>query len=158
MSLRASVNSPGLVLKLNSDPAELAPTRLAVEKYCADAGFDAKACEEIGLVVNEAMANVIRHAYDGAADRPIRVSAKINDDVAQVEIRDWGKGVNPDKLPPKPHTANPLVPGGLGLICMRRMMDSVVFIPQPDGMLLRMTRSKRRRGDQCPDHPDEARA
>jgi serine/threonine-protein kinase RsbW len=143
----------GISLRIKSDPAELAPTRVAIEKLCTECSFGSRDCEEIGLVVNEALANVIRHAYDGQNDRPIEVTASVERDVAKVEIRDWGKGVNPDDLPPSPAASNPLVPGGLGLVCMRRMMDSVVFIPQPDGMLLRMTRTKR-----ATDRPAEASA
>ena len=98
MSTRTSIDSPALSLRFNSDPAELAPVRVQIEKFCADAGFDAKSCDEIGLVVNEALANVIRHAYDKATDRPIEVKAKIEPGEAIIEIRDWGKGVNPDSL------------------------------------------------------------
>ena len=56
------------------------------------------------------------------------------------EIRDWGNGVNPGAIPPRAH--DPATPGGIGLICLRSMMDRAEFTPQPDGMLL--TLSKRR--------------
>ena len=39
----------------------------------------------------------------------------------------------------------PLKPGGVGLICMRQMMDDVQFQKQPDGMILTMSRSVLRR-------------
>jgi serine/threonine-protein kinase RsbW len=106
----------------------------------SDNGFDQKACDEIGLCVNEAMANVIRHAYNGATDKPIDISAEVADGQVRIAIRDWGKGVNPDDLPPKP--PNPLNPGGLGLICMRQMMDEMRYTPQRDGMLLELIRRK----------------
>ena len=141
-----------LRLKILSDPANLAGVRQAIETLCADNGFGAKACDDIGLCVNEALANVIRHAYDGAEDKPIDVTAELNDSqdadgTVHLKIRDWGKGVNPQQeLPPAP-SRDPLKPGGLGLICLRQMMDSVVFTPQPDGMLLEMTRRKNNRPD-----------
>ena len=31
-------------------------------------------------------------------------------------------------------------PGGLGLVCIRSLMDEVQYVTQPDGMLLRMTK------------------
>src|SRR5947208_16789380 len=67
--------SPGLLLEVPSDPAALAGVRRAVEAFAARAGFDSKAVGEIGLCVNEAMANVIRHAYRGTGSRPIQVTA-----------------------------------------------------------------------------------
>jgi anti-sigma regulatory factor (Ser/Thr protein kinase) len=36
---------------------------------------------------------------------------------------------------------DPLKPGGLGLPCMKQLMGSVEFVPQADGMLLRMYRA-----------------
>ncbi len=127
-------------LKLNSDASVLAPTRVAIERLCADSGFDAKSCESVGLAVNEALANIIRHAYGGASDKPIQINCQMDDGEITIELRDWGTGTNPADLAPKP--PNPLKPGGLGLICMRRIMDSLVFVPQPDGMLLVMTKRK----------------
>jgi anti-sigma regulatory factor (Ser/Thr protein kinase) len=127
-------------LKITSDPANLASVRQSVESLGAENGFGQKACEEIGLCVNEALANVIRHAYAGATDRPIELIAEVAGGSMHVAIRDWGNGVNPLDLPPRPH--NPLEPGGLGLLCLQKMMNHVRFTPQPDGMLLHMTRKK----------------
>lgn len=128
-------------LKVQSHPANLAAVRKAIEGFATDQGFGEKAVAEIGLVVNEAMANVIRHAYDNKFDRPIHVTAAMDDQSQMtIAIRDWGKGIDPSKLPPKPH--DPLTPGGVGLICLKQWMDKVVFTPQPDGMLTTMVRHK----------------
>jgi serine/threonine-protein kinase RsbW len=130
-----------LRLKLPSDTANLVSVRVAVEEWCAANGMEKKGCDEIGLCVNEAMANIIRHAYNGAADQPIEVTAEDQPDTVKIAIRDWGNGINPMSLPVAPY--DPLKPGGLGLICMKQMMQQVQFTPQPDGMLLEMTRRKR---------------
>src|SRR6266550_2143544 len=87
-----------LELNIKSDPANLASVRLAVEAMCRDGGFDTTAVDEIGLCVNEALANVIRHAYKGAIDRPIEIRATCRDGEAVVQIRDWGNGMNPADL------------------------------------------------------------
>ena len=60
-------------LNITSDPANLAAARKAVEALCRTVGFDDTAIGEIGLCVNEALANVIRHAYGNATDRPIEL-------------------------------------------------------------------------------------
>src|SRR5450432_3609929 len=123
-----------LRLKILSDPANLAAVRLAIEALCQENGMKKEASDEVGLCVNEALANVIRHAYNKAANRPIEITAEFRDDSVRIAIRDWGNGVNPEKLPPQPY--DPLRPGGLGLICLLKMMNHVQFTPQPDGMLL----------------------
>jgi len=142
-SSRKSSIPPALRLKITSDPATLAGTRRAVEMFAAQCGFDETARGEIGLVINEALANVIRHAYQGAIDQPIEVTTQKTDEGISLSVRDWGLGVNPLELPQKKH--DPLRPGGVGLICMRQMMDDMQFQKQPDGMLLTMSRCRIRR-------------
>jgi anti-sigma regulatory factor (Ser/Thr protein kinase) len=54
-------------------------------------------------------------------------------------LRDWGSGEDPSRRPEK---TDPLTPGGLGLVCMRRLMDELKFEPQKDGMILVMSKKK----------------
>jgi anti-sigma regulatory factor (Ser/Thr protein kinase) len=129
-------------LNITSDPANLGPARHAVESLCAACGFDDTSTGEVGLVVNEALANITRHAYGGAINRPIQIIAQCPDDELQITIRDWGNGESPIVLPDVPH--DPLKPGGIGLICLRQLMDQTIFTPQDDGMLLTMTRKRTR--------------
>jgi serine/threonine-protein kinase RsbW len=129
-----------LNVTIQSDPAQIAGVRRTIEKVAQSAGLDDQAVAEVGLCVNEALANVIRHAYRGVKDRPIVLSAYCQDEGLVVTIRDWGCGVNPATLPPKPY--DPLEPGGLGLICLCRMMSQVNYVPQGDGMLLEMKKHK----------------
>src|ERR1700733_10902046 len=65
--------SPGkLELTFTSSTAHLSTVRRAIEQFSKEAGLETQACEEIGLVVNEALANIIRHAYEGKKDQPVR--------------------------------------------------------------------------------------
>jgi len=131
--------SDNLDLRFDSNPANLAVVRKSIEQFCETAGLDAPAREEVGLVVNEALANVIRHAYHGAKDKPIQVKVDREARGVRISIRDWGNGVDPSRMDVPEH--DPLVPGGLGLLCLRRLMDDVAYNPQPDGMRLDMTRT-----------------
>ena len=141
---------PRLELHLASHTAELSKARKAIEKFAADHGFSEHDQAQIGLCVNEAMANVIRHAYAGASGKPILFVADVTEPVdaiakpgtleLRLTIRDWGNGQDPSQMPVKPYNA--LEPGGVGLICLRKMMDEVTFTPQPDGMLLTMVKRK----------------
>ena len=69
---------PGERLELNiqSNPANLRQVRNAIEEFAHAAGLKQQQCDEIGLVVNEAVANVIRHGYGGATNRPIAITAQ----------------------------------------------------------------------------------
>ncbi len=94
----------------------------------------------MGLCFNEAMANITRHAYGGRTDKPVVVAITETSTDITLTIRDWGNGVDPGLENSKPK--DPLVPGGLGLICMRELLDDAHFDPQPDGMMLTMVKSK----------------
>lgn len=125
-----------LHLRLVSDPVQIAPVRHAIEQWMQRAGFDAACTDHGGLCVNEAIANVMRHAYHGRTDGLIEIECRLDNGEALIRIRDWGDG----RLPPDPteRQPDPLRPGGLGLVCLARMMDSIRFIPQDDGMVLEM--------------------
>jgi anti-sigma regulatory factor (Ser/Thr protein kinase) len=134
-------------LKMTSHPSILRPARLALEEFGRQAGLPGEQADDLGLVLNEALANVIRHAYGGATDKPIVVTfdRRVEGDKEEivVEIRDWAKPVDPAKLPDTKPIApgadlDVIKPGGLGLICMRKHMDAVHFAPQADGTLLTM--------------------
>src|SRR5438105_15701680 len=106
-----------LMLSVPSDTVHISSTRHAIEDFAARAGFDATAVGDIGLLVNEAIANVIRHAYHGKPGQPIQIRAELDGATMRVTIRDWGNGVDPSTLPPR--TYEPEAPGGLGLIWLR---------------------------------------
>ena len=127
-------------MNITSDPANLAPVRKAVEDLAGASGFDASAVGDIALCVNEALANVMRHAYGGMKDRPILITAESDADALTVRVRDWGNGVDPSTLPREPY--NPLTPGGVGLICLSELLDEMVYTPQPDGMLATLVKRR----------------
>lgn len=132
-----------LEMRLKSDPGQVADARRVIEGYAEDAGFNPDQVGQIGLCVNEALANVIRHAYDDAPEQPIHLSAECEvggdgQTWLRMTIRDWGNGENPADRIPAPR--DPLEPGGVGMICLKRLMDEVVFCPQPDGMLLKLSK------------------
>jgi anti-sigma regulatory factor (Ser/Thr protein kinase) len=142
MSRPASHNLSGasLELKIVSDPANLAPARKTIEAFCRDHGLSDKAADDMGLSFNEAMANIIRHAYDGRHDQPVLAVATDMGDAVRLTLRDWGNGVRPE--PKAADSKDPMVPGGLGLICMRQSLDEIRFDPQPDGMLATLLKRK----------------
>lgn len=127
-----------LHLHTTSDAAAVAPVRRAVEDFFSACGADRNTVADLGLCVNEALANVIRHAYGNRPGQPIQLWAAATGDDLCIHIRDWGNGVDPSQLPLPPRAA--LEPGGLGLVCLRTLMDEVRYEPQPDGMSLRLRR------------------
>lgn len=128
-----AINKPIRIL-LWSVPAQLAVVRSAVEKACEGIGFDGREIGRIVLSVDEALANIIRHAYDCADDQPIEAELTVLGDGGpegvKICLRDYGKVVDPSKI--KPRDLDDIRPGGLGVHIMTECMDSVTY-EQPEG-------------------------
>ena len=78
-------------------------------------------------------------------DRPVQVIAEFTDPSMKVTLRDWGHRFDVTMLP-KEAPRDPLKPGGVGLICLRQLMDDITFTPMDEGTLLTMTRKRTSRG------------
>jgi anti-sigma regulatory factor (Ser/Thr protein kinase) len=127
-------------MSIVSDPMALKDARLTAEAFAAAKGGDQQCCFDLGLCINEALANVMRHAYRGAKDRPIEIEVEDSGDQLIVRIRDWGEKFDPKILDNREY--DPHTPGGLGVICMMQLMDGVTWTPQSQGMLLTLKRKK----------------
>ncbi len=130
-----------LRLDLLSDPARIAEARKSVEVFATSAGMDEQSAAQIGLCVNEALANIIRHAYHNRPHQPIGLRATADASELRIELRDQGTGEIPRC--PTPDCQDPLTPGGLGLLCLNGLMDKIEYHPQKPGMLLVMTKKMR---------------
>jgi serine/threonine-protein kinase RsbW len=116
-----------------SEPRLLCAVRAAVGEMSVLSGFADAEVRSIVLAVDEALANVIRHAYKGAFDRPIQVSfyrvpkkpGKGAHDALKIQIVDKGVKVEPARLVGR--SLDDIRPGGLGLHFIREIMDSVTF-------------------------------
>jgi serine/threonine-protein kinase RsbW len=129
------LNRSTLLLKLSllSDPKLLCAVRAALGEVAVIFGFKDAEVRSIVLAVDEALANVIRHAYQGAFDRPIQVSfyrGQLKSDGAardalKIQIVDRGEPLQPGRLVGR--SLDDIRPGGLGLHFIRETMDSVTF-------------------------------
>jgi anti-sigma regulatory factor (Ser/Thr protein kinase) len=131
-------------LKICANPAYLPVVRTIVRKVSEVIGLEDKG-DLITLAVEEALANVIRHSYGGACDKPIVVKFnKINYGVEkktalEIIIRDFGKQVEPETI--KGRDLDELRAGGLGVHIIQSAMDEIEYLCADDcGMQLRMVK------------------
>lgn len=123
-----------VTLRIYSKPAELQIVRATVEKMCQMLGFSGECCGGIVLAVDEALTNIIRHAYNGAADKPIEISLlPVGDPPQELRIclRDFGEFVDPARI--KSRDLGDVRPGGLGVHIISNCMDSVEYSRAPGG-------------------------
>ena len=104
---------------------ELGAMRAFVCGRAAAHGFDEKVQGRIGLAVDEALANIIKHTYGMDPGGRIRVGVGWAAGELAVHIRDWGPKQDPRRFASRDLAE--VRPGGLGLHYMRETMDLVEF-------------------------------
>jgi serine/threonine-protein kinase RsbW len=118
-----------LILEVPSRTEFLAVVRDVTRGWAEVAGFEKADAEQISLAVDEAVTNVIEHAYGGARDRVVELRYDDRGDDFQVDVVDNGLTVDPKTMPKVDleRYASEGRKGGLGVHLMSRIMDSVTF-------------------------------
>jgi len=135
-------------LSILSDPKNLAVVRAAAEKMARQEGFAPNDVDGIMLAIDEALANVMRHGYEGQKNREIHVRLETTGDQKRgagliVTLRDQGKQVDPEVI--KGRDLEDVRPGGLGVHIIQTVMDHVEYsCLEEGGMQLRMIKYVRR--------------
>jgi len=133
-------------LCVNSHAAALPKVREAVRGAARAAGFDEESVHHLILAIDEAMANVIKHGYEGRSDQPVEIELRCTREAQlvglAVTIRDYGRQVHPDSIDGRP--LNDVRPGGLGVHIIRTIMDRVTYCPaEGGGMRLEMVKFRK---------------
>jgi anti-sigma regulatory factor (Ser/Thr protein kinase) len=123
------VSVPPVPLELKftipSDPRYLPVVRGAMGPLAAAMGWDESECLAITLALDEALANVIRHAYHNCADGRIELECRQNTDGIEIRITDNGEALDKAKLCVRQIGCDQ--PGGLGSHIIRDVMDTVSY-------------------------------
>ena len=135
-----------LKLELKSNPEALCLVRATVERAAEVLHFQDAEARAIVRSVDEALANVMRHAYGGRPGLPIEMSCRRLEHGEQKAVQGGIEIVLADKGKPVKHAAlqgrslDEIRPGGLGLHFIRQSMDEVEFSRKKGKNLLRMVK------------------
>ena len=127
-------NSPEGQLEIKSDLNELARVRKFVRDFCSrlpEELLDRSRIDLIELAVNEAVVNIIKHAYRNAPDNPVRIEAQLSPDQLVFRLYDWGRRFDPTAVPP------PAFDGsrdhGFGIYIIKQAVDEVTYSREENG-------------------------
>lgn len=112
-------------------PQELGGMRHKLAAALARAGVENLLRQSLVLAVDEACANIIRHAYGGPCEARIELRLTQEGPELRFEVRDYAPCVDPDKV--KPRDLDECRPGGLGINFIDTLMDSWSLQPLPEG-------------------------
>lgn len=113
-----------------------------VRGYLADQGIDPKAIRRIELASEEALVNVMQHAY-GEKKGNVEIRLEIGPERITLSIRDWGPPFNPLQNVPVVDvnaTLDERETGGLGIYLMHQVIDEVVYSREQNTNLLTLVK------------------
>ncbi len=129
-------------MEVDSDMANLA----GIAEFIADAAVKVqltqKQSDDLQMAVDEAVTNVMEHAYRGRTDGRISILCRSDGKEILIEIRDSGIPFDASKVK-TPNVNGPLTErtiGGLGVFFMRKLMDKVEFTRDTKGNVTRLTK------------------
>lgn len=149
-----------LQLVLPADARLLPRTRRAIAEYLAEIGASQEHVDDVILALDEACANVIRHAFPDGSNGCFRLVAEISDADIRIAVEDDGVGFAPEELDLRGDGAAASGEGfadafdpdvapatsGRGLEIIRHVMTTVeVRSPTESGVGTRLSMTKRLR-------------
>lgn len=107
----------------------VSPALAFIRATAATCGFSDLALNDIEVAAEEALTNVIKHAFEGHSDETFKVSVRFSETDFFITIYEKGMPFSPERVaeydPNK--LENTLETDGLGVYLMKKMMDEVVF-------------------------------
>lgn len=114
-----------MTFAMASDVRYLPVVRGAVGALTSAIGWDEAECRAIVLALDEAIANIIRHAYNGRSDGLIELQCRESTDGLEISLQDSGEPPDLSKICAREVGCDQ--PGGLGTHIIRDVMDSVSY-------------------------------
>ena len=132
--------APATQITVKSHPRHLSEVRQFVRDVLGRTKLDEQTGFNVVLAVDEACANIIRHAYKNDHSQDIIVKAEIHPDALEFRLRDFGDKGDPATF--KSRELEKIRPGGLGCFFMTQVFDKVEYnIDFPQGTELRLVKS-----------------
>lgn len=116
-------------LRLGGQPAEIGPAVDVVRRFALAHGLARESSDALALAVDEAVSNILRHAYEAPAEPAVTVEAMADGQGVEVVLADRGRPFSPlDWSPPQLEGGAAERPvGGLGIHLMRTLVDRVDY-------------------------------
>jgi anti-sigma regulatory factor (Ser/Thr protein kinase) len=121
-----------------SHPRFLSIVRATVDELCGTYGLSKEECVGVKLAVDEAMANVIRHAYKNRYDQTIEFECSVDDQRMEFTLLDQGEPPDPAKICAGP--MDDIALSGRGTHLIRAVMDEVTYQQVSEGNQLKLVK------------------
>lgn len=111
-----------LRMEFPSLPSNVGLARVALASFATQLEFTLGELEELKVAVSEAVSNAVIHAYPEGAGLVV-VNALLDGEMIEIEVIDYGKGIDDVNLARTPAFSTAPERMGLGLVFMESFMD-----------------------------------
>jgi serine/threonine-protein kinase RsbW len=134
-----------LRLELLSDPEMLSVVRSAMMRLSEELGLSEAECRGVTRAVDEALANIIRHAYGGRPGQPIEMTCRRMEERAgkrrtALEIVLLDRGTPADRKKLCGRALDEIRPGGLGIHLIQEGVDVMQYTTKGNRNRLRLVK------------------
>ncbi len=123
---------------MQSHPRFLSVVRAAVGELGVIYGLSNEECIEVTLAVDEALSNVIRHAYGNCYDREIEFECLVDGEQMEFTLLDQGEEPDPARICGKPMDEFAL--SGRGTHLIKAIMDEMSYQKVSGGNQLKLVK------------------
>ncbi|WP_440672700.1 ATP-binding protein [Candidatus Pelagibacter sp. HIMB1715] len=107
--------------------SNLKKIRATIKDFLKIYEVDLKIIKNIQLAVDEAVTNIIKHAYKGEnKNNIIKIELELKNKKFQIHLYDNGIKVNKKNI--KPRSLDNIKPGGLGIYFIDQLMDETKYL------------------------------
>ena len=115
--------------RISATQGDLPSVTTKVEAFCAANDIPPATSNLMNLALDEVLSNIVKYAYDASKNGPIDVELAYSDGRLTVTVEDAGRPFDPltFKGPVNNGPLNSRRPGGLGILFVKRLMDSALY-------------------------------
>jgi anti-sigma regulatory factor (Ser/Thr protein kinase) len=125
-----------LKLDMPSHPRFLSVVRAAVNELSITVGLPKEECDAVTLAVDEALANIIRHAYKNRYDQKVEFECLVSEKQMEFTLLDQGEPPDSARICAQP--MDELALGGRGTHLIKAIMDEVTYKQVSEGNQLKL--------------------
>jgi len=125
-----------LRLDMPSHPRFLSVVRAAIEELSMAVDLPKEECDAVILAVDEALANIIRHAYKNRYDQKVVFDFLVSEKQMEFTLLDQGESPDPAKICAQP--MDELALSGRGTHLIKAIMDEVSYKQVSEGNQLKL--------------------
>lgn len=131
-------------LSVEATTKNLLKVREFIAHHAKSEGFSSQTVSDLCLATDEALTNIIKHAYKNDASKKISIELEFDDEKVCISLKDKGESFNRNtyKKPDIRDQIKKKKRGGMGVYLIHQLMDKVQYVTDSAVNEIRLCKNK----------------